>query len=292
MIKFEKLDLQHKDLYFKYTNKKYINSEASFTNMFIWRKSIDAHIAIVSDMLVLKVNFGGKTRFLMPFGDDINIKSCVHLLHNYSIDNGFSTEIIGANENFVKVIEQAGILFSCEEMRDARDYVYSAQNLASLSGKKLHSKKNHVNKFKKSYCYTINELKNHNECILKTEEWMYRKYDGDTKKYSNELETVRNLFDNYDMFDLIGLELYVDGNLVAYTVGEELTENTALIHIEKADIDYNGAFAVINNEFAKILSKKYKYINREEDMGIEGIRKAKESYKPEFLTEKYRLIIK
>lgn len=292
MINFEKIDINHKNIYNRYTNKKYINSEASFTNMYIWRNQIDAHIGIVSDMLVLKVNFGGKTRFVMPFGDNNCIGHCVRELCAYSKTNEFPTEIIGADKNFITELEKEGFVFSYEEMRDVRDYVYSAEKLATLSGKKLHSKKNHVNKFKSLYNYNIKELSDYNKCVLKTEEWMSKKYDGNTKKYSAELQTVKCLFENYEAFDLVGLELYVDDNLVGYTVGEELTKNTALVHIEKADIEYNGAFAIINNEFAKVLCKKYKYINREEDMGIEGLRKAKESYKPEFLTEKYRVIMK
>ena len=86
--------------------------------------------------------------------------------------------------------------------------------------------------------------------------------------------------------------MYVDDEIVAFTVGEERSPDTALIHIEKADINYKGAFAAVNCEFANMLAPKYKFLNREEDMGIEGLRKAKLSYKPEFFTDKYRCTIR
>lgn len=287
---FEPIDLKHKEIYEKYTNKSYRNSEASFTNMFIWRKITNACIAVIADMLVLRVFFGGKYRFVMPFGNKENIHDCINKLLDYCNNNGYKLEIIGADSGFVEELSKISLKFSYHQDRNAQDYVYLSQSLAELSGKKLHSKRNHINKFKSSYSYEFTSLKNEHfeTCIQKTEVWMNKKYDGNQQKYQTELDTVKCLFENYTKFNLIGGALFVDGELVAYTVGEGISNDTALVHVEKADVDYNGAFTVINNEFAKLLKDKYLYINREEDMGIEGLRKAKLSYKPEFLTDKYK----
>lgn len=290
-MNFEPIDLKHKEIYEKYTAKRYRNSEASFLNMYMWRKVTNAHVAVVSDMLVLRVYFGGMYRFVMPFGDKANIKSCVKSLYEYCNSNGYPLEIIGANSEFVREIQDA-FKFASFEDRNVQDYVYLSEKLATVSGKKLHSKKNHVNKFKSMYDYKFVQLNRGHiqDCINKTKVWMDKKYNGDTEKYSAELDTVMCLFDNYEKFDLFGGAIYVDGELVAYTVGESLSDDTALVHIEKADTSYHGAFAIINNEFAKLISDRFVYINREEDMGLEGLRKAKESYRPEFLTEKIKCI--
>ena len=290
-MNFEPLDLKHKELYKKYTAKQYRNSEASFTNMYIWRKSIGAHVAVVSDMLVLKVFIGGKYRFVMPLGNRVNTAACVKELYNYCKSENIVLEIIGADSQFVNIIDEGtDYQFVSEDMRNARDYVYLSEKLSALSGKKLHSKKNHVNKFKSSYNYRFVEIapEHYGQCVEKTRQWMDIKYDGQTDKYSTELDTVKTLFDNYEYFELFGGCIYVDDELVAYTVGEGLSDDTALIHVEKADTDYQGSFAIINNEFATFLKDRFVYLNREEDMGLEGLRKAKESYKPEFLTEKIR----
>ena len=92
------------------------------------------------------------------------------------------------------------------------------------------------------------------------------KYDGQIEKYSTELDTVKTLFDNYEYFELFGGCIYVDDKLVAYSIGESLSDDTALIHVEKADTEYHGAFAIINNEFATYLKDRFVYLNREEDM--------------------------
>lgn len=291
-MNFEPIDLNHKETYEKYTNKSYRNSEASFTNMYLWRKITNACVAIIADMLVLRVHFGGKYRFLMPFGKTENINNCIYELLDYCDHNGYKLEIIGANSEFVEELSKTSLKFSFCQDRNAQDYVYLSQNLAELSGKKLHSKRNHINKFKSSYNYVFTKLKKEHfeTCIQRTKLWMDKKYDGNHQKYQTELDTVKCLFENYDKFDLIGGAIFVEEELVAYTVGEGLSNDTALVHIEKADVDYHGAFTVINNEFAKLVRDKYFYINREEDMGIEGLRKAKQSYKPEFLTDKYKCI--
>ncbi|MBQ8525204.1 MAG: DUF2156 domain-containing protein [Clostridia bacterium] len=290
MIIFEPLNIKHKDIYNRYTAGKYRCSEASFSNMYIWRKVTNAAVAVVSDMLVLRVYFGGHYRFVMPFGNRTNTVKCVDALLEYCLQNGYGLEIIGADTEFADTLKAAGYSCTFTQDRNVQDYVYSSEKLASLSGKKLHSKKNHVNKFKAEYKYEFVPIDKTllDNCINKTQLWMNIKYDGDSKKYSQELDTVKCLLENFDEFNLFGGAILVDGELAAYTVGERLTEDTALVHIEKADTDYNGAFAIINYEFANFLKTSFKYINREEDMGIEGLRRAKESYRPEFFTDKIK----
>lgn len=285
---FKKLTLEDKELYEKYTQKRYMNSEASFSNMFIWRKPLDLHFAIINDMLVLRFTSKGEYRFVMPFGDNSNIEGCIDSLYDYCKNNNYKLEIRGANMNFINIASQK-YNFEYEEMRNQRDYIYLTKDLATLSGRKLHSKKNHVNKFKSTYNYTYIALDTDqlNLCLEKTKEWFEKKYEGDKEKYKTELDTIEDAFKYFNELDFFGGAIYVDNNLVAYTVAQELTYDTVLVHIEKADTDYQGAFPIINFEFQNHIFNKYKYANREEDMGIEGLRKAKLSYQPVFLTEKF-----
>ncbi len=285
---FEKLTLDDKELYERYTQKKYMNSEASFSNMFIWRKPLDLHFAIINEMLVLRFTFNNEYRFVMPFGDDSNIEGCIEILCNYCKNIGCKLEIRGANMNFINIASEK-YDFTYEEMRNQRDYIYLTKELATLSGKKLHSKKNHVNKFKSTYNYNYKALDSIqlDLCLEKTKEWFEKKYEGNTDKYKTELDTIEDAFKYFNELDFFGGAIYVDNNLVAYTVAQELTKDTVLVHIEKADIEYQGSFAIINYEFQNQIFNKYKYANREEDMGIEGLRKAKLSYQPVFLTDKF-----
>lgn len=285
---FKKLTLDDKELYERYTQKKYMNSEASFSNMFIWRKPLDLHFAIINEMLVLRFTFNDEYRFVMPFGDDNNIEGCIDILYDYCKNNVYKLEIRGANMNFINIASKK-YNFTYEEMRNQRDYIYLTKDLATLSGKKLHSKKNHVNKFKSTYNYTYKVLddKQLDLCLEKTKEWFEKKYEGNTDKFKTELNTIEDAFKYFNELDFFGGAIYVDNNLVAYTVAQELTNDTVLVHIEKADIEYQGSFAIINYEFQNQIFNKYKYANREEDMGIEGLRKAKLSYQPIFLTDKF-----
>lgn len=287
-MNFQPLNLTHREMYNQYTAQNYQNSEASFSNMFIWRNAINASVATVADMLVLKVVINNKIKYVMPFGNDDCISKCLSELYRYSENSGNKLEIIGANENFVNHIMSSGYKCSFTQDRNAQDYIYLSENLSVLSGKKYHTKKNHVNKFKSDYNYKYVELEAYmlNSLYNKTEKWMRIKYENDSNKYSTELETIKSLFDNFENFGLFGGAIYVNDEPVAYTVGESLREDTALVHIEKADIEYNGAFSIINYEFANHIKNKFKYINREEDMGIEGLRKAKLSYRPEYLIDK------
>ena len=293
-MQFEKLDIIYKNLYEHYTNKQYQCSEASFSNMYIWRNETNVYIKVIEDMLVLRVFIDGKYKFVMPFGDANNYCRCIKELYNLCKASNIELIIIGADYQFINSIKDLGLDFTYEQDRNAQDYIYLSENLSALSGKKLHSKRNHVNKFKSLYTYEYVDLKENmlDECFEKTKAWMHSKYEGNQEKYKKELLTLKDLFENFSYFNLFGGAIYIEGTLIAYSIGEYLSNDTALIHVEKADTDYEGSFAIINYEFANRLKANYKYINREEDMGIEGLRKAKLSYRPEYLTDKLICVFK
>ncbi len=295
MIEFTKLKLTDKALFNRFTDK-YINSEASFANIMMWKNQYNAHYAIVNDAMILKyLSPNGSIAFSMPYTNGNNLIMPTLKILEHCKHNNIEYKILDGNQKFINAILDCNkISVDYCQIRDYQEYIYLSKNLANLQGKEFHSKKNHVNKFKSLYNYKYQNMDKSiiPICIEKTYQWLNKKYQGNTQAFANEYVSVKCALDNFEYFGLFGGAIFVDDNLVAYTVGEKRTDNTALIHIEKADINYNGSFAIINYEFANVLNKSFKYINREEDMGIEGLRKAKLSYKPEFLTDKYKCIIR
>jgi hypothetical protein len=170
------------------------------------------------------------------------------------------------------------------------DYIYSAEKLVKLSGHRYHGKKNHVNRFKAEYDWTFEPITaaNADECVRMMEKW----YDQteEIRGFSDERRAITKSLKNIEAAGFDGGLLRTEEGVVAFTVGERMTEDTFVSHFEKAFYSVNGAYAAINQMFAQMITEKYPelvYINREEDMGLEHIRKAKTSYHPEFLAHKF-----
>lgn len=169
------------------------------------------------------------------------------------------------------------------------DYVYESEKLISLSGKKLHGKRNHINNFIKAYPdYQYERIngENREECIELAQNWRKENgCDSDPEKNEEFCVTLRALKELEDL-NLTGGLIRADGRVVAFSIGEKLCNDTFVVHIEKAYADIQGAYPIINQQFVLHEAADYRYINREEDTGAEGLRKAKLSYYPVFLQEK------
>ena len=173
--------------------------------------------------------------------------------------------------------------------RNQYDYIYLRQELADIKGKSLKSKRNHVNKFLSehpgfSYCDLTPSL--FWECRRGEAQWRDR-VSGGSHEYNimanAELRAMETVFSHWDALGMRGGCIYAEGRLVAFTYGSAVTHDTFDVCVEKADRTVDGAFNIINQQFAVHLPEQYVYINREEDMGLEGLRKSKLSYHPHFL---------
>lgn len=167
-----------------------------------------------------------------------------------------------------------------------------SEDLINLSGRKFHAKRNHISKFKNSYPdYRFEEITNSNkEDAYKVMLDWCAENEIDIEHYE-EKNAIREALDNMEEFKMHGGIVYVKDKAVAMTLGCEISPIAFDICFEKALREYDGIYAVINNEFAKTLSS-YKYINREEDMGIEGLKKSKLSYNPIILIARYNATLK
>ncbi len=227
--------------------------------------------------------------YLLPVcGDEEQFRFALDCLKQESEQEGYPLMIMGLapdcrehlNSSYPETFRFLNDRASC-------DYLYLREKLASLSGKKLQSKRNHVNKFEKLYSdYTTEPVSsaNINECLALERAWLGASEEKDGE--SDEYIMIKRLLSNFEALGLEGLAIRVGTKLVAFTVGSPINQNTFGVHIEKALTEYEGAFAMINRSFARLIPEQYTYINREEDLGLEGLRKSKLSYRPALLLEK------
>ena len=294
---FKQLSVNDIQEYQKCISGRYNNSESSVASMFTWQHYYGASFTVSDDTIYSLFKDGsGNYASFMPYGEHRNsVEAIDKLIEFYShIAPEFTLNL--CTSDFVEFLNSVNHWYDYEvtEKRNSFDYVYNTSDLINLSGKKYHSKKNHINTFNKLYAYEYvrydNSMKS--ECVNFCAKVLAEHYRDNVKSYNAELESIQKAFDSFDVLRLKCGLLCADNKIIALSVGEKLNNDYALIHIEKADYNYRTAYSVINNLFLKNEFADTIYVNREEDMGIEGIRKAKMSYKPCFLIEKYNIKFK
>lgn len=288
MLTFREITLEDKELIERYTKRKIPLSYYNFTNLFIWRKVSNTQICEKNGFLIIIGRYKEYNYCYFPLGEGDLKKTLDEILTFF----GGNIDFFPLGLDMKDKIEAAlGIGFETQESRDQFDYVYERELLATLPGKKYHGKRNHVSKFQKTYTYRFIPIDDRliGECMELTDKWWENQ--GGEGRFA-EKEVIKEAFRHYHELNLRGGVICVEGNLVAFSVGEMMTHDTALIHLEKADIEYEGSFSVINQEFIKNAFEDAVYVDREEDMGIEGLRKSKLSYHPTQLVPVYRVIVK
>ena len=293
MLELNDITLDKKELIDSFLKRrKSRNSEFSFSYLYMWRKSYDMKYAITDDMLCILPKHTGGPRFENPDGTSRSIKKFVGTLLEYFKESGEEPLIHLYDESTMELlVKEFPDKFIITEDRNNFDYVYRVDELTKLSGKKFHSKKNHINKFKKMYPdweYCRLSPENNGECMALFDEWQTDK-GWEAESIGEEREALCEFLNNRDTLGYIGGGIRVGGRLVAFSFGEALGADTAVIHV---DPNCEGAFAIINQQFLEHEWQDYTYVNREEDMGIPGMRKAKESYHPAFMIKKYVATLK
>ena len=266
------------------------SADFCFTNYYAWSDIFYTEVANHQDMLFGRYYINNKPRYLFPVGKG-NLKEAIEAMIQDAKKEGVSLRITGITSEYLDIIEKAfPNTFSFSSFFSMFDYVYSAEKLATLSGKKLHSKRNHIHRFEdeNDWCFEPVRQSNIWECLEMTDKWMELN-QGETD-YSTEQRALKRVFQHFEEMKMEGGLIRSSGEVIAYCLGEKLNSDTYVVHFEKAFSSIQGAYAIINREFVKCLMARYpeiKYINREEDMGEENIRKAKKSYYPDFMIEKY-----
>lgn len=268
------------------------NADLCFTNIFLWCDGIGAAIARVGDRVVLRAGEKDCCRYSFPAGVG-ELKPAIEAIKEDAALRGTCACIRGIPTKYVDELHELYPgKFDLIPETNSYDYVYSAQLLAEPKGKKLHSKKNHINRFIAENEWSFEPITSENlpECRHMADDWMLKNHDKIEDSYLDEEVALSKMFDNYEALGLEGGVLRAGGKVVGFTVGEVINSDTFVTHFEKAYSDINGAYPMVNREFARQILAHHPeivYINREEDMGLEYLRKAKQSYCPEFMVEKF-----
>ena len=244
--------------------------------------------------LLLKFWAEGELVYMMPIGNG-DLKKILDVLIEDAHREGEPLCLLGICEDMCAELEElmpGKFQFTAD--RDYADYLYLRTDLATLSGKKFQSKRNHVNKFKKTYNYEYTAITQDRirECLDLEAEWCKANNCDQHEGTGNERRALVYALHHFDELGLTGGILHVDGKIAAFTFGMPINQDTFGVHVEKADTRIDGAYAMINYEFANHIPEQYVYLNREEDLGIEGLRKAKLSYQPTIILEKHIACLK
>ncbi len=290
MLDFKKIDISDKEWVERILKfSDYRGAEYNFTNLFIWDGVFKSQIARFKDFLVFRSGIPGQRQYLYPAGRGDKREVIEEIMLDASRDES-TLEFIGITRDTKEELHNMfPHEFKFTLVRDSYDYIYDAEKMATLTGKKLQSKRNHINFFAREYKWTYEEITPAMipEIVEYKREWCIRNGCNDQETLTWESCAVEKCLENYEELGVKGAVLRIDGEIVAFTVGEILNSDTVIVHIEKADSDVRGAYPMINREFARRLGNGYKYVNREDDIGDEGLRKAKESYYPVFMLEKF-----
>ena len=250
-------------------------SEFTFANLYLFREIHKYQISLLSDILIIKGRDGDKSFFMLPFG--LPEKEFLdQMFHEFNCMKCVSES---------QVSELTAMKYMVRQDRDNFDYLYLREELVRLPGPKYHKKRTLINAFIENYSYEGKPLSAEyiGDAIKVLDIWLEGRDDpGDYAAAKEALEHAEGL-------QLCGGIYYVDGQPAAYTLGEELSMGTTFaIHFEKAIGEYKGLYQFINQSFASILPPKYKTINREQDLGDNGLRQAKMTYRPVGFIKKYQ----
>lgn len=295
MLTFHPLSFHDKYRIDKYSAEENSRSaDFNFGNIFLWDSRYKQLVSDYEGRLIILCCAYPHPIFPFPIGAG-ELAPAIEAMREYTKANSFPFVIRGLEYRHKIALESIYPgRFSFTEDRDYSDYLYSAEKLASLSGRHLHGKRNHIHRFTSEHSWYFSELHSFlfPECLTLLQEWDEQS-NSLNSSLSGEQNAILRAFDNFDALGMLGGALFADGNLVAFTFGEKISSDTFDVHIEKAHAKTEGAYTVINQEFSKLVLSKYPeiaYINREDDMGLENLRKSKQSYYPDLMVVKYTAI--
>lgn len=287
----EKTQIEEYKKYYDYSTA--VSCDYNLLNAYLWRNEYNIKFAVFDNTLI-KAYFkddGSIWGYCMPSGK--NVRGAFEEIFADSAEREKKPYIVMLTNGQRAMLESMfPSRFTFVRSPENQDYIYLSEELATLAGKKFHAKRNHISKFYKTYADTRFETigsSNKHDALSVALGWC--KENGVNTEEYEELKAMREALENMESFNMQGALLYVEDKPVAMTLGSEISPLAFDVNFEKALREYDGVYSVINNEFAKTLTK-YKYINREEDMGLEGLRKSKLSYNPVIILDRYNAELK
>lgn len=294
MLNFKPLELKDKELFCKYLNSySFSTYEYSFLTLYIWRQMYNTEFAIIDDAIVIKKHTKNNgTYFMQPIGaSKSNIASITSKLKTIRRDSLDFKYLYGDVEtDFLEQLHEnfRDCMTSYEDVNNF-DYIFNCNDLISLSGSKFHRKKNQYNQFISKYDYRIEVIQSSEvirDCIDLSREW-YAYKGNDSDHLNNERKGIADILNNIDMFNVKGIAVYVGSKIAGFAAGEKLNSKVATIHFQKGRYNYSGIYPFLNKSLIETCFSDVEFINLQEDLGIEGLRRAKKAYQPIKLEKKY-----
>ncbi|NLG25953.1 MAG: DUF2156 domain-containing protein [Clostridiales bacterium] len=264
--------------------------EYCFATCYLWRQAFGFRAARLGDRLIVQSGERHRTSYLFPAGSG-PIEPAIDALIERAGGLGAPLKLTAVLPHQRAMLEAAYPgAFAFEPTRADFDYVYEAEKLATLAGRKLSKKRNHIHQFVALYPdwqYEPLTMDNLGEARRMNQIW-YTQPECEMKgDLLDEATAINQAFEHFGPLNLMGGLLRVGGRAVAFTMGQELRPDMVLVHFEKALYEVTGAYTMINREFVRNACQGYRYVNREEDAGDAGLRQAKLSYQPAMLIEKF-----
>ena len=270
--------------------------EYCFTTLYMWQHVYKTGYFIGDDFAVIMAEYEGNSFSILPLAKKDKLPQVIDYIIKHFEDNNRKICFKGITKDVVETLEKLySDKFEYIEERDLFDYVYDGESLRTLAGRKNQKKRNHINAFLKDYegrySYKLLDEEDFDDCLELLKIWASNKEENNEfdEGIDDESIGIRKIFNNYKYLreNLKIAGIYVDGKLEAFTMGELINPNMALIHIEKANPNIRGLYPYINQQFILNEFEDVEFVNREEDLGIPGLRKAKLSYHPVKFVEKY-----
>lgn len=296
MLEFRNIDISDKKwISSLLAHSDFMGCEYSFANNIAWRRLNETKITRFENFYITCAfsTDDGIPYFTYPAGYG-NYQDVISEMRKFSESNGFPLVIHGVTDSMLKDLKnmyQDG--FSIAFDRDGSDYVYSVADLIELKGKKYHAKRNHFARFMEySPIFMPITENDYDDCIAFCTKFYNDKNGIDQTSAISEQFAINTFLSYFNELELKGGLIRINGDIAAVTIGEKINSNTFCTHIEKANTDFQGAYAGINKMFTEFAASDCQFINREEDMGLEGLRRSKLSYYPEFMLNKYTVTFK
>ena len=288
---FKPIEIQHKEIF----NRFFLQdppetSELTFTNLFIWRHQYNPIWLQWENCLLVILKPAGMFPFCLPPIGPGNKRKALDILCEQLGKLNPEVKVCRVSGKFVRKHVDHDRYASFLD-RDNSDYVYRTLDLIRLAGRKYHKKKNLLNRFIKNHTFEYRHLDIELvECLLDMQEkWCRIKECTDKPDLLAEDYAVYEALTHFEELDYQGCAIQINSTIEAFSLGESLNTDTAVIHFEKANPEITGLYSAINQLFCTNNWSNLEYINREQDLGIEGLRKAKESYNPHHMVNKYTL---
>ena len=271
------------------------NCDLNFMNIFSWCFLYQTEIAQWKEHLIFRFKADGHIAHMGIF-TPVDVEEILNILIGEAERGKYPFLLMGLDEELIPDIEKAKPgYFRYEYDRNYCDYIYDRESLETLAGKKLQPKRNFFNRFRKTYPnYVYRDLRedDFDACLALDSQWIQHEGPAFLQSDEDERTSMRRVFENWNRLGGTGGAIFIDGELVAFTYGAPVNDYVFDVCVEKANPEYEGSYATINKEFVTHLPLQYTLINREEDLGIDGLRKAKLSYHPEILLKKYVVMAK